>query len=209
MSRTHRAFMLGLSVVAFAQCGGDDSTGPSLTSCAGGQGAVIAFCRQVDNYEAGYGVPGQDYIIVTCIVGPSGATVSNATNGTYSCGGSYKLTTYATATISLNWGGSTNYSEYDEATVTRGEGTFAIQVTKESGGQGNLFLSMVSGSNWMFDTVPVNTLCSDAAPASEALPVADAPALPTRATRAVRVVRTIERQYGAGGRRVRLPNITA
>jgi hypothetical protein len=172
MRRSMRA-VITVVVVAMAgvQCGGDDPSGPSGAQCAGVQGASIAFCRQVDNYVAGFGVQGQDFITVTCIVGPQGATVSNSTNGSYSCGGTYKLTTYATATISLAWGGSTSYSEYEEAEVTRGEGTFTVHVTKSSGGQGNLFFSMSSGSNWMFDTVPVNTQCGSADATVEAVAV--------------------------------------
>lgn len=153
------------SVIALSGCGDDDSTGPAGATCAGGQGSVVEFCRQVGNYEAGFGVPGLDVISATCLVGPSGATVSNQMNGTYYCGGTYKLTSFPTATIGLNWGGSTSYSEYVEHQITSpGEGSFSVRVNKVSGGAGNLFLSMSSGSSWMFDVVLVNTNC----PASSA-----------------------------------------
>lgn len=180
-----RLFLLAplFMVAALAQCGGGDSTGPSSSSCGGGHGSSVAFCRQVNNYDAGYGVEGQDFIQVTCIVGPAGATVSNAMNGTYSCGGTYKLTTFATAEIALNWGGSTSFTEHQSFNVpARGSGTFSITVTKLSGGSGNLFFSMSSGSNWMFDAIPLNTNCPSAgvaaAPAgrnSGVLPVAPLP----------------------------------
>jgi len=121
----------------------------------------VEFCRQVDNYTAGYGVPGEDYILVSCIVGPEGATVSNQKNGTYYCSGIYRLSTYSFGEISLNWGGSTSYSYYQEHEINAaGEGTFNIKVTKTSGGSGNIFLSMSSGSSWMFDTVLVNVNCA-------------------------------------------------
>ncbi len=150
----------GLSVA----CGGDKVTGPQTQTCGGGQGQAVAFCRQVDNYVAGYGVPGQDVIRATCLVGPQGATVSNQQNGTYYCGGTYKLTSFPNAKISLNWGGSTSFSEapQDYQITSPGEGTFFVKVVKQSGGAGNLFLSMSSGSNWMFDAVLVNTLCTAA-----------------------------------------------
>lgn len=43
----------------------------------------VQFCGQVDNYKNGYGNPSADRITVTCIQGPSGATVSNQMNGEY------------------------------------------------------------------------------------------------------------------------------
>ncbi len=155
---------LGLLIVAIG-CGDDgETTGPpSGSSCAGGQGSVVEFCRQVEHYEAGFGVEGDDVITATCLVGPEGATVSNEMNGTYYCGGTYKLTTFPNATIDLNWGGSTSYSEYQADEVTAGEGTFSVKVVKISGGSGNMFLSMSSGSSWMFDVVLVNTLCNGGA----------------------------------------------
>ena len=121
----------------------------------------VEFCRQVNNYEAGYGVEGVDEIIVTTIQGPEGATVSNQKNGEYIVNGTYKLGTFNTATISLNWGGSTSYSLVEDYEInSAGEGSFTVRVIKESGGSGNLFLSMASGSKWMFDAIPLNTLCS-------------------------------------------------
>jgi hypothetical protein len=141
-------------------CKKESSTGPapSLENCGGGQGYKVSFTKQVDHYEAGYGVAGSDVITVTCIVGPSGATVSNATNGTYYCSGTYKLTTFQTATIELNWGGSTSYTLRESHNITSpGQGTFVVKCTKSSGGSGNLYLTMNSGSSWMFNTVLVDT----------------------------------------------------
>lgn len=140
----------------FLSCKKDNpaSPGPSLENCGDGQGYKVNVTRQADHYEAGYGVQGQDVITVSCLVGPAGATVSNATNGTYYCSGTYKLTTYQTATISLNWGGTTSYSMHESYEITSpGSGTFKVQCAKISGGSGNMFLSMSSGSRWMFDTV--------------------------------------------------------
>jgi hypothetical protein len=132
--------------------------GPTIENCGGGQGYKVNFTRQVDHYEAGYGVAGQDVITVTCIVGPAGATVTNSTNGTYYCSGTYKLATFQTATISLNWGGSTSYTMRETYSITaKGQGTFIVKCTKQSGGSGNMFLSMASGSSWMFDTVLIDT----------------------------------------------------
>ena len=125
----------------------------------------VEFCRQVNNYKAGYGVEGVDEIIVTTIQGPEGATVSNQKNGEYIVNGTYKLGTFNTATISLNWGGSTSYSLVEDYEInSAGEGSFTVRVIKKSGGSGNLFLSMASGSNWMFDAIPLNTLCSSTLP---------------------------------------------
>ena len=164
----------------------------------------MAFCNQVNHYEAGYGVPGQDYIVVTCLSGPSGATVSNTMNGTYTCGGTYKLTTFSTATISLAWGGSTSFSSYHEYQITSaGTGSFTVTVTKTSGGSGNLFLSMASGSSWMFDVVPINTGCAAshaAAPSAapgQPVPLAPAPEAAPGAT----IVKFVPRVYGATGKR--------
>jgi hypothetical protein len=133
----------------------------AASTCESADGVAVPFCRQMNNYESGFGVPGQDFITVDCIVGPAGATVSNTQNGTYSCGGTYRLTSFSTATISLNWGGSTTYSLYETFEIlSPGEGSFSVRVNKISGGSGNLFLTMDSGSSWMFDAVPVNTVCA-------------------------------------------------
>jgi len=133
----------------------------AVSTCESADGVAVAFCRQVNNYEAGFGVPGQDFITVDCIVGPAGATVSNTRNGTYSCGGTYRLTSFSTASIALNWGGSTTYSLYETFEIlSPGEGSFSVRVNKISGGNGNLFLTMSSGYSWMFDAVPVNTVCA-------------------------------------------------
>ncbi|HGY57359.1 MAG TPA: hypothetical protein ENK44_16745, partial [Caldithrix abyssi] len=83
-------------------------------ACGKGEGYPIEFCRQVEHYTNGYGIPGQDYILVDCLVGPEGATVSNTKNGTYYCAGRYRLSTYTTATIGLHWGGTTTYTAYEE-----------------------------------------------------------------------------------------------
>ncbi len=149
-----------LSTIFLVNCNKKSPT-ESKNSCGDGKGYPVEFCRQVDNYEAGYGVPNEDYIIVDCLVGPKGATVSNQKNGTYYCAGTYKLSTYSNAEISLNWGGSTQYSLYETYEIySQGEGSFSIKVTKTSGGSGNIYLSMASGSNWMFDTVLINENCN-------------------------------------------------
>jgi len=145
--------------------GGSDGNGDSNGNgdSDGNGGCNVEFCRQVNNYEYGYGVEGVDEIVVTCIQGPDGATVSNQMNGEYIVNGTYKLGTFDTATIDLHWGGTTSYSLYEDYEInSAGEGSFTVQVIKTSGGSGNLFLSMASGSKWMFDAVPVNTLCDSA-----------------------------------------------
>ena len=144
-------------------CSCSKETGPdtSLQDCGKGSGYPVEFCNQVDHFEAGYGVKGQDQIIVTCLVGPSGATVSNTTNGIYYCSGSYKLSTFESAKIEIGWGGTVEIGVPAEScTVTRGEGTFQVSVNKLNGGEGNMILSMSSGSMWMFTTVIVNTNCN-------------------------------------------------
>jgi len=144
-------------------CSCSKETGPNtnLQDCGKGSGYPVAFCNQVDHFEAGYGVKGQDLIIVTCLVGPSGATVSNTTNGIYYCSGSYKLSTFESAVIDFGWGGTVEIGTPTEScTVTRGEGTFQVSVNKLNGGDGNMILSMSSGSMWMFTTVIVNTNCN-------------------------------------------------
>ncbi len=156
---------LAVLVMGLYGCGGGGPSGPALLRCGEGEGHEVEFCRQVDHYEAGFGRPGADVITVDCLVGPEGATVSNQMNGTYYCAGSYKLTSFSTATIELNWGGSTQYSAYDRYEITSpGEGQFSLKVTKIAGGAGNLFLTMSSGSKWMFDTVLVNAGCQEAHP---------------------------------------------
>jgi hypothetical protein len=161
-----------LAVLVFLQCK-SDSTGPVEDPSCVGPGSQVAFCKQVDHYEAGFGVPGQDYIVATCLREPAGATVSNTMNGTYSCTGSYKLTTFNTAEIDLNWGGSTSYSSYESHQITApGTGQFTVQVTKISGGSGNVSLTMSSGSSWMFNTVLVNVDCTTPAPGPGARVVA-------------------------------------
>lgn len=143
----------------FPGCKKESSTGPGSTieNCGDGQGYKVVFTKQVDHYEAGYGVPGQDVITVSCLVGPAGATVSNSTNGTYYCAGTYKLSTYQTAKIDIAWGGTTSYSMHESFNIpSSGTGTFKLKCNKTSGGQGNIFLTMSSGSSWMFNTVLVN-----------------------------------------------------
>lgn len=154
----------------------DDSSGPGgsgRVSCGGGQGYTVEFCRQVGYYTAGYGVPGKDQITVNCLIGPEGATVSNSTNGTYYCSGTYKLTTFSSATISLGWGGTTYYDQMpQEYTISSpGQGTFSVSFSKKSGGDGNIFLSMSSGSSWMFDVVLVNVNCNSASPKISKVPL--------------------------------------
>lgn len=167
MKRRNSAWVMVLILIlALSGCNKKSASGPDdkKVSCGEGEGYTVEFCRQVDNYTAGYGVPGEDYILVSCIVGPEGATVSNQKNGTYYCSGIYRLSSYSFGEISLNWGGSTSYSYYQEHEINvAGEGTFNIKVTKTSGGSGNIFLSMSSGSKWMFDTVLVNVNCAAAA----------------------------------------------
>jgi hypothetical protein len=120
-------------------------------TCGKASGYVVEFCKQVDNYKAGFGKAGKDVIHVDCIVRPAGTTVSNQTNGTYYCSGTYKLTTYDDAEIYLMWGGTTNI-ECELFKITKGEGNFSIKAIKESGGEGNIYLRMSSGSSWMFST---------------------------------------------------------
>jgi len=142
---------------------GEDPDDPSADACN------VAFCEQVDHYENGYGHPGVDTITVDCVAGPAGATVSNARNGEYTITGTYTLDSYDTAKIELAWGGSTTYVDFESFTISeKGSGEFSIRVVKESGGSGNLFLTMSSGSNWMFNTVLVNEGCT-----SNAVPSAD------------------------------------
>jgi hypothetical protein len=141
---------------AFSNCKKDKDEDPAKQDCGAGSGYTVEFCDQVGNYVAGYGVPGQDEIHVTCLVGPEGATVSNHANGTYYVSGTYKLTTYDDGEISLVWGGTVNYSYYETYEITKGTGNFEIKVTKTGGGSGNIFLSMASGSSWMFDVALIN-----------------------------------------------------
>jgi len=140
-------------------CGSKSGSNDSANPCN------VPFCRQVDNYTSGFGQAGIDVITVSCIQGPAGATVSSQTNGQYVISGTYKLGTFNNAKISLHWGGSTSYSLYEDYSINQsGTGTFTVKVNKTSGGLGNLYLSMSSGASWMFDTVPVNTSCSNASP---------------------------------------------
>ena len=151
-------FMFAFSFM-LVSCKEDSTTEPEvrIENCGDGQGYKVVFTKQVDHYEAGYGVAGQDVIIVSCLVGPQGATVSNSMNGTYYCSGTYTLSTFQTAKIDLNWGGTTSYSMRESFSITaKGTGTFKVKCTKTSGGSGNMFLSMASGSSWMFNTVLVN-----------------------------------------------------
>ena len=150
-----------ISIIFLVSCNDESPTGSgNKETCGEGEGYPVEFCRQVGNYEAGYGVSGEDTIIVNCIVGPKGATVSNTKNGTYYCSGTYKLSTFSFGEISFNFGGSTQYDIYDEHTISSaGEGTFSVKVKKTSGGSGNIFLSMASGSSWMFDIVLINIDC--------------------------------------------------
>ncbi len=158
--------ILLIAVMSLVTCKKKSPTqgnGDSLETCGAGKGYSVEFCRQVDHYGSGFGVAGQDWIRVDCIVGPEGATVSNCRNGTYHCSGRYKLTTFETARISLNWGGTTQYNTYEDFDISaKGEGTFSLTVAKKSGGEGNIFLDMSSGSSYMFATVLVNLNCNQA-----------------------------------------------
>ena len=66
-------FLISLIVLTFS--------GPS--SVFGAEDCNVDFCRLEYDYYGGYGVEGVDEIIVTCIKGPDGATVSNNLNGEY------------------------------------------------------------------------------------------------------------------------------
>jgi PKD repeat protein len=143
--------------------GGTNSTSKtieiSLPLCGDGSGYPVTFCKQVANYQYGYGEKDKDVIVVECLVGPKNATVSNQENGTYYCAGTYKLSTFENAEIGINWGGRTTYSMYQECSVSRGDGAFSIKVDKTSGGSGNIYLTMSSDWHWMFDIVLINTNC--------------------------------------------------
>lgn len=140
-----------------------------------GQDPTIAFCRTTSNYTAGYGKANVDTITIRSITGPAGATVSNAPNGGYVVKGIYTLGTLDTATISLKWGGTKNYSELQDFDIAaKGTGEFTEPVVKTGGGEGNMRLRMASGSTWMFDVVPVNLVQLTGAAGS--LPRPEAPA---------------------------------
>ncbi len=140
---------------------GCDKEGGDKQRCGDGSGYPIEFCSQVDHYESGYGVPGQDWITVTCLVGPENASVSNQMNGTYYCSGTYKLSTFDHAIIDMGWGGTVETGTPTEScTISKGEGTFQVSITKLNGGTGNIFLMMSSGSMWMFSTAIVNVNCN-------------------------------------------------
>ena len=125
----------------------------------------VEFCRQQDNYQSGFGVPSVDKITIVCISGPTGATVSNQMNGEYMIKGTYKLGSFSNAEIQLNWGGTPTYSSYTSHVITSpGSGAFMVKVNKVSGGSGNLYLSMISGTKWMFDATPYND-CTPSPPA--------------------------------------------
>ncbi len=164
-------FILTIAVISCK----DDSTGPNRVSCGGGEGYTVEFCRQVPHYTAGYGDPRFDQITANCLVGPEGATVSNSQNGTYHCSGTYKLTTFSNAVISLNWGGTTTFDEMPQnyTISSKGQGTFSVSISKKSGGEGNMFLSMSSGSSWMFDIVLVNVDCNSASPKIKRVPAGE------------------------------------
>lgn len=161
MTKRRLLACFSLSLATAIGCGA--SGGDEMISCGGGAGYRVAFCAQVPHYEAGYGVQGVDEINVDCIAGPSGAGVYESPNGTYYVAGTYKLGSFATASVELNWGGSTSYSSYvDYEIAAPGDGAFSVSVTKTDGGEGNMFLSMLSGSMWMFDLVPVDDGCGTA-----------------------------------------------
>jgi hypothetical protein len=156
--KTKKSFaLLFISLFVITNCSKDKSEGEQKISCGNGSGYTVEFCDQVGYYEAGYGEPGLDEINATCLVGPKGATVSNQTNGTYYCSGTYKLTSFDEGEISIGWGGTTYFdSSPEDYHITKGEGTFSLKITKKSGGSGNIFLSMSSGSSWMFDVALIN-----------------------------------------------------
>jgi len=143
-------FLISLIVLTFS--------GPS--SVFGAEDCNVDFCRLEYDYYGGYGVEGVDEIIVTCIKGPNGATVSNNLNGEYIASGKYKLGTYNTAKIDLGFFGTTGYSSKEDYYINSpGKGSFTVRFTKTSGTSGNIVLSMSSGSKWMFDAIPRNTGC--------------------------------------------------
>lgn len=122
-----------------------------------GNDCNVEFCKQVDHYYAG--TSGEDTITVDCVQGPWGATVSNRKNGEYIVSGTYQLGSRETATIRLNWGGSTSYTVQEEFTASRGSGSFSLRVIKSSGGDGNMFMSMSSGGSYLLHSVLVNREC--------------------------------------------------
>lgn len=134
---------------------------PERVNCGDGSGVAVPFCRQILDYRSGDFQQEEDTLEIQCIVGPRRGVVYESPNGTYYCSGTYKLTNYPSATIAMHWGGTTTYSMYDTFEIDApGEGTFTIGVTKESGGSGNMWVSM------RYDTaalhaVPLNTLCDE------------------------------------------------
>jgi PKD repeat protein len=133
-------------------------SGPS--SVFGAEDCNVDFCRLEYDYYGGAGVEGVDEIIVTCIKGPNGATVSNNLNGEYTASGTYKLGTFNTARIHLGFFGTTNFSSYEDYYInSRGEGSFTVRFTKTGGNSGNILLGMSHESSYMFDAIPRNTGC--------------------------------------------------
>ncbi len=122
----------------------------------------VKFCHQNTDYINGQA--GQDEIIITRIRGPGGATVSNQMDGAYVVQGTYKLGSYNSGTISLNWGGTFYYSSLENYEINEaGSGLFTVKFTKTSGGVGNLFLQMTTGAadeTVVLNAIPVNSSCS-------------------------------------------------
>jgi hypothetical protein len=171
MSKTepfnHRGILLLAFSLAFAVGACDGGGGSGQVQCGEGTGFPVPFCNQVPNYQAGFGTAGVDVINVQCIIGPQGGAVFNSPNGRYEAAGTYNLGSYGHATISLGWGGTTQMSDFRDYQISaRGGGQFSVMMDKLSGGDGNMFLSMASDSDWMFDLVPVNAGCSSSMAAS-------------------------------------------
>ncbi len=124
-------------LLIFSGC--SKETGPE--ACEDGVGFPVEFCGQTCQYNNLTG-GSPDYIQVNCLVGPHGATIDNVLDGTYYCSGTYKLSNSQNAVVSLTWEGSPVLTENATETVTKGEGTFFVKVTKASGGEGKLILKL-------------------------------------------------------------------
>jgi uncharacterized protein (TIGR02145 family) len=126
-------------------------------ACEDGIGSPVSFCGQADQYENLIGKRNLDFIRVNCLVGPDGASVDNAADGTYYCSGTYKLSSLESAVISLGWEGEATVTDVEMTTVDKGEGFFYVKVTKLSGGQGNLCLKLGNAAM----TVLINAGCDE------------------------------------------------
>jgi hypothetical protein len=149
----------GLLSASFVHIIGCDDSGDDFYVNRG-EACNVTFCSQSNDYEVGIGVEEIDELTIECIQGPSGATLSNGLDGKYLVTGTYKLGSFPSAKITIQWIGETRYSLKEDFFISASDAdSFIVKTTKQEGGIGSPYLYVTSEDKHIFSTYASDTGC--------------------------------------------------